>query len=254
MWLSLLSSSGLTVAHALRSAALPPSSSSSCKPATLTGSSSSSSASASVSSVSLGSILTLVSGERFAFSLSHFSIAQRSYTFPSPARTGSLIASIVSGHSPHRFARSASRSPRGVFLSRSDGRSNASPVPILASAFPAERNIASSLAANRANTPAGLLLENFGEDRQWTFDFVLVSQVRPSDEIRPKVLNAVPRGVTRSGSFHPALEAGGEVTGQGVCSKVPPSLQNFSSRRGTCGFPVFSLTCFCSRNSLSLAS
>mmetsp|Transcript_10555 Transcript_10555/g.24999 ORF Transcript_10555/g.24999 Transcript_10555/m.24999 type:complete len:228 (+) Transcript_10555:391-1074(+) len=97
----------------------------------------------SASGINFGSITTLVSGERFPFSFNHFSIAHRSYTFPSPARTGCWMTSKVNGHSPQSFCR---RLP-GVRFLISDGFSSALPCLIFTSSPHTDCKMAASCAA-----------------------------------------------------------------------------------------------------------
>mmetsp|Transcript_18890 Transcript_18890/g.38477 ORF Transcript_18890/g.38477 Transcript_18890/m.38477 type:complete len:232 (-) Transcript_18890:307-1002(-) len=96
----------------------------------------------SVRGTRVGSMTTFVNGERFPFSSNHFAIAHRSYTFPSPARTGSRMLSKVSGHSPQSFCR---RFP-GVRFRISEGLSKAIPCLILTSSPQTDCKIAASCA------------------------------------------------------------------------------------------------------------
>jgi hypothetical protein len=89
-------------------------------------------------------MMTFVSGERLPFSSSHFLIAQRSYTLPSPARTGSFIKSNVRGHSPQSFCRFFP----GVRLRISDGFSSVFPWRIFTSSLKADCRIDASRVAS----------------------------------------------------------------------------------------------------------
>mmetsp|Transcript_29841 Transcript_29841/g.67513 ORF Transcript_29841/g.67513 Transcript_29841/m.67513 type:complete len:207 (+) Transcript_29841:117-737(+) len=108
--------------------------------------------------VRVGSMTTLVSGDRFPFSSSHFLIAHRSYTLPSVALTGSLILSKVRGHSPQSFCRFFP----GVLFLISDGFSSAFPCRILTSSPDKDWRMAASCSLQ------GMLL---GE-RNWPLPFL----------------------------------------------------------------------------------